>query len=432
MIMGAYNKCSAPPISIDLSLLSHPTQRFDLAKQGNYAYILLATICITYFVENFLRSAAGALTPILIVELDISHGSMGLLISAFFFVYGVMQIPSGILSDALGARKTILGFTALTVCGVFLFWFSRSYSILGLAQIMVGIGCSVFYINAVKLISTWFPDESKATAIGILSAASGLGNFVSYMGFPLAVEYLGDWRPLYMVMSMLLVVNWMMNFGVLKERDEDMFDGPHIRGKPILSTLIATVSDVRLLPFIVGYVLASFSWVFLSWMPQYLIDVKGFTYVDAGLVASAGSIAGIPGCIVVASVSDRLRRRKLPIVAFSAAYTILLFLFLGMPGGLPLAAYLAVSFGLTFMVSFWVLFFSMVPETLPTERASVGLGLVNGLGTLGFSIVAPIYGGLVDATGGYWASNMVLRGGAVIMTLTFLAFIRECYGGLTE
>jgi predicted MFS family arabinose efflux permease len=403
-----------------------------LAKHMNYAVILLATVCVTYFVENFLRSAAGALTPILIVELGISHGSMGLLISAFFFVYGVMQIPSGILSDALGARKTILLFTALTVAGVFLFRLSRSYGLLAAAQLMVGVGCSVFYINAVKLISTWFPAERKATAIGVLSAASGLGNFVAYMGFPLAVERFGDWRPLYLVMSVLLVANWAMNWFVLKENGSPLVDGPHTRRQPIMRTLITTITDKRLLPFIAGYILASFSWVFLSWMPQYLIDVKGFTYVDAGMVASVGSIAGIPGCIIIAAVSDRLRRRKLPIVAFSSVYAVLLAVFLYLPGSLPLTVYLALSFGLTFMVSFWVLFFSMVPETLPPERAGVGLGLVNGLGTIGFSVVAPLYGGLVDATGGYGASSMVLMAGAVSMTFIFAVFLRECYGGLSK
>ncbi len=399
-----------------------------MARKMSYTVVLLATICLTYFVENFLRSAAGALTPILIVELGISHGGMGLLISAFFFVYGVMQIPSGILSDALGARKTILGFTALTVAGVFLFWLSRSYGLLGLAQLMVGVGCSVFYINAVKLISIWFPAERKATAIGVLSASMGLGNFVAYMGFPLAVEWFGDWRPLYLGMSVLLMANWVLNFRVLPGNESTKVDGPHSRSQPIIRTLLATLTDLRLLPFIVGYVLASFSWVFLSWLPQYLIDTKGFTYVDAGMVASVGSIAGIPGCIIVAAVSDRLRRRKLPIVAFSAAYTVILGIFLGLPSGLPLVAYMALGSGMTFMVSFWVLFFSMVPETLPQERVGVGLGLVNGLGTIGFSVVAPVYGGLVDATGGYAASNTVLLGGAVAMTLIFALFIKECYG----
>ncbi|TRO52352.1 MFS transporter, partial [Candidatus Bathyarchaeota archaeon] len=76
-----------------------------MEKKSYYPLILLATICITYFVENFLRSAAGALTPILIKELGISHAAMGMLISAYFFIYGVMQVPSGLLSDRLGARK---------------------------------------------------------------------------------------------------------------------------------------------------------------------------------------------------------------------------------------------------------------------------------------------------------------------------------------
>ncbi len=39
----------------------------------------------------------------------------------------------------------------------------------------MGIGTSVFYINAVTVIIRWFPPERKATAIGVLSASSGLG-----------------------------------------------------------------------------------------------------------------------------------------------------------------------------------------------------------------------------------------------------------------
>lgn len=164
-----------------------------LEKSRYYVAILLASICVTYFVENFLRSAAGALTPILIDELGISHGAMGLLVSAYFFVYGLMQLPSGILRDTFGAKKTILGFTALTVVGVFLFWVSKSYNLLFVAQLLVGIGCSTFYINAVKLVSTWFPANRKATAIGILSASSGLGivNGAGTIGFSVIAPVYG-------------------------------------------------------------------------------------------------------------------------------------------------------------------------------------------------------------------------------------------------
>jgi cyanate permease len=80
----------------------------------------------------------------------------------------------------------------------------------------------------------------------------------------------------------------------------------------------------------------------------------------------------------------------------------------------------------------WVLFFSMVPEILPTEKASIGLGLVNGLGTIGYSIITPFYGTLVDITGDYFASNMVMILSTIVMTSVMFFFTKETYGGLKK
>jgi len=80
----------------------------------------------------------------------------------------------------------------------------------------------------------------------------------------------------------------------------------------------------------------------------------------------------------------------------------------------------------------WVLFFSMVPEVLPPGKASIGLGLVNGLGTIGFSLITPFYGGLIDSTGSYFASNMVIIATSLIMTANMVFFTEETYGGLKK
>ncbi|MFH1179004.1 MAG: MFS transporter [Candidatus Bathyarchaeota archaeon] len=403
-----------------------------MEKKSYYPLILLTTICVTYFVENFLRSAAGALTPILIEELNISHGAMGMLISAYFFVYGVMQVPSGILSDRLGARKTIIIFTMLTIGGVFLFWVSTSYNMLFVAQFLVGIGCSTFYINAVKLVSTWFPANRKATAIGVLSASSGLGNTVSYMGFPIAVATLGGWRTLYLWMSVILVANWVMNIFILKDNQTIMVNAP-IQGKPsILSSIVSTISDRRLWPFLLGYVMSSMSWVFMNWMAQFLIDTRGFTYLQVGQIASAGTIAGMPGCILVAVISDRLKKRKATLIGFSVIYAVILIILVNLPASFGIMPFAVLNFALNFSGSFWVLYFSMIPETMPASKAAVGLGLVNGIGTIGFSILTPIYGGLVDLTGSYASSNLLIQAGAVLMPIIFYLFIKECYGGIAK
>jgi nitrate/nitrite transporter NarK len=335
------------------------------------------------------------------------------------------------LTDILGPRKTILSFTALTVIGVFLFWLSYRLELLFVAQLMIGVGCSVFYINAVNIIGRWFPADRKATAIGILSASSGLGNFTSYMGFPLANAMFGGWRNLYFLVVVVLVVNYAMNFFILKNGP----DGNGVTrktGSKLLATFGEALRDRRLYPFILGYVLLSFSWVFMTWMPQFLIETKGFTYIEAGIVSSVGTIAGIPGCIAMGLISDRLRRRKLPLVLFSSLYVLLLAIFLFAPGWVPITVYAGLSAAISFCMSLWVLFFSMVPEVLPIERASIGLGLLNGIGSIGFSVITPVFGGIIDLTGGYFVSNLTLIAIGALMTAIFFLFTTETYGGLKK
>ncbi len=403
-----------------------------MEKKGYYPFILLITICITYFVENFLRSAAGALTPILIEELSISHAAMGMLISAYFFIYGVMQVPSGLLSDRLGARKTIIIFTMLTIVGVFLFWASGTYNLLFAAQFLVGIGCSTFYINAVKLISTWFPANKRATAIGILSASSGLGNTISYSGFPYAEASLGGWRTLYLWMSVILVANWVMNIFVLKDKNHSAVEAPKKKKTSMLGSIGSTLKDKRLWPFLLGYIMSSMSWVLMNWMTQFLIDVRGFTYIQAGQIASAGTIAGIPGCIIVAAISDRFQNRKKTLMGFSVLFAFVLFALISIPGSVGIMPFALLNFVLNFAGSYWVLYFSMIPETMPASKAAVGLGLVNGIGTIGFSFLTPIYGGLVDLTGSYRYSNLMVLAGASLMPFVFHFFLKECYGGIAK
>jgi MFS family permease len=356
-----------------------------------------------------------------------------MLISAYFFVYGLMQVPSGILSDRLGARKTILIFTMLTVIGVFLFWMSTSYNMLFLAQFIVGIGCSTFYINAVKLISTWFPANRRATAIGVLSASSGLGNTISYMGFPIAEASLGGWRTLYLWMSLILVANWVMNIFLLKDKDDSLLVNAPCQEKPaILKSLVETLKDRRLWPFLLGYIMSSMSWVFMNWMTQFLIDTRGFTYLQAGQIASAGTIAGIPGCIIVAAISDKLRKRKTTLIGFSILFAVVMIAIINLPGSMGVLVFSLLNFTLNFAGSYWVLYFSMIPETLSSSKAAVGLGLVNGIGTVGFSLITPIYGGLVDLTGAYTSSNLMIQAGAAVMPFIFYFFITECYGGIAK
>ena len=397
-------------------------------KTSRFAIILLATICVTYIVENFLRSAAGALTPVLIDELQVSYGAMGFLTSAFFLIYGVMQIPAGILSDSFGPSKTIIWSTAVTVIGVFLFWIHQSYAVLVVAQFLVGIGSSTFYLNAVKQMLDWFPPSKKATAVGVMSAASGIGNTMAYMGFPLMYEMYNGWRTFYITMGAVLLGNWVMNLFLLKDKEKPILAGK-LNIKTMFGSIITVSKNPRMIPYILSYALRSTNFVFSVWMTQFLIDAKGFTYLQSGQITSIGTLAAIPGCIVVAAISDRMKNRKKPLLFFGYATFLAMAAFMFLPATYPLWAFASLNAMSYIAVGYWVLYFSMVPEVVVPEESGIGMGIINAVCTIGISVISPIYGSLVDVTGSYFMSNIMVLVGAFLVP-TLMLGVEESYGGL--
>ncbi len=400
-----------------------------MGLSNRYGLVILASVCVNYFIENFLRTAPSALSPILIESLGISYGVMGLLLSSYSLLYSVMQVPAGILSDGLGPRKTIIGFTLVSVVGVFLFYLGSSIEVLLAAQMLIGLGGSVFYINAIKLVSNWFPPEKRASAVGILSAALGLGSFTAYIGFPITMNMTGGWRSMYLFFSAMLAANLIVNFLIIRDSPKPLNQRRDSNVVSLRQTLKSVLQNNRLYPLIVGYILSSLNWAFLSWIPQFLTDSRGFSYIDVGIVSSAGTLSGIPGCILITAISDKLRKRKSPLVAFSAVYTFLLVVFLYLPGWIPQVVFAVVAAAIGFSISLWVLLIPMVSESLPPEMEGVGLGVLNTAGTLGITLISPVYGMLVDRSGGYSLSNTIILIGGVLMTLIYAFCTSETYSG---
>jgi sugar phosphate permease len=182
-------------------------------------------------------------------------------------------------------------------------------------------------------------------------------------------------------------------------------------------------------PYIIAYTLRSTNFVFGVWMTQFLIDTKGFTYIQAGQITSVGTLAGMPGCILVAAVSDRLQNRKKPLIFFGFATFFSMAAFMFLPANYPLWVFALLN-GLSYIaVGYWVLFFSMVPEVVPDEDSGIGLGIINAVCTLGISVLSPVYGMLVDGTGSYYLSNIMVLIGAFLVPIIMLR-VEESYGGL--
>lgn len=66
----------------------------------------LIVVMLAYFMTNFHRQAMAVLSPIFMKEIGLSTSEVGLLGSMTFYIYGLTQIPFGLLADKFGSKKS--------------------------------------------------------------------------------------------------------------------------------------------------------------------------------------------------------------------------------------------------------------------------------------------------------------------------------------
>jgi MFS family permease len=131
-------------------------------------------------------------------------------------------------------------------------------------------------------------------------------------------------------------------------------------------------------------------------------------------------------------ISDRLRKRNTPIIAFFGLFLLALVGIVFMPAGYSVTIYAGLWALMGIGNSVWVLYFSMVGEILPPRKASIGLGLINGLSIIFSSVMTPIYGSIVDMTGSFYGPTMLSIGIASITFVLLLIYTKETYGSVVK
>ena len=138
-------------------------------------------------------------------EFAVTALAVGVLSSAYFYPYGLMQIPVGYLSDTKGPRLVTTVFTLIAFIGTMLFALSPTFEVAVLGRLLIGVGVSGVYIPTIKIISQWFRVDEFATLTGVLFAVGNIGALVS--AYPLAamVSAFG-WRSTFFLIGAITLI----------------------------------------------------------------------------------------------------------------------------------------------------------------------------------------------------------------------------------
>ena len=402
---------------------------------------------LAYVLSFFHRFAPAAISSDLQQTFHASAAELGGLAATYFYVYMVMQIPTGILVDTMGPRRVVAIGGLIGGIGSLMFGMADTLAMASTGRLLIGLGVSVTFISMLKLNAAWFHDRHFATMTGVTILLGNVGSLLAAAPLAWVLAYY-SWRSVFVsvgVFSLLLaVLAWLFvrnnpgeaDLPSLRELDGKAAHPAHT-GHWYDGLLIILKNRATWPGLWVNMGLSGSLFAFAGlWAVPFLRDTYG---MDRAAATSHTTLllAGFAiGAFFIGTLSDRLGRRKPVMIAGALGYCLCwLPLLLGLPLGGFFGYALFLAMGLC--APSFTLTWSCAKEVNPPALSGMATSVVNVGGFLGTAIMQPLVGWAIDhahagradaslGLGDYQAGIAILTGFA-LMGLIATLFIRETH-----
>lgn len=423
-------------------------------KVLTYRWVVFWVMAVAYIFVYFHRLCPAVVAVDLQRDFGSSGALTGLMASAYFYPYAVMQFPAGLLVDSLGPRITVTVSLLVAALGSLLFGFSPNMEIAVLSRIVVGLGVSMVFIALMKLNSQWFRVREFAFVTGLVILMGGVGALTAATPLALMTTWLG-WRMSFQAIAagtlLIAVLVWLL----VRNKPQDIGwppisefeDGATTLGKapvqiPLWEGARQVATDRHFWPVAIWFF--TLTGVFFSfgglWAGHFLGDVYGLSPTEKGNVLSMIAVGLIVGSPLLSWVSDKiLFSRKKVLMLSSAIIVAEMLLFNLVPSALPIWSLYGIIFVFSvFSSAVVVIGFTTTKELFPLEIAGTSVGAVNLFPFLGGAMMQPFLGWLLEqyprsASGtygldGYKAMFLTLLIISIIALLSTF-FMKETFPG---
>lgn len=372
------------------------------------------------FINAIDRASLSTAAPVLMSELGLNKAQMGVALSAFFWFYLLMNIPAGGLADRHGAKRTLAWAAALwSICSAAT-GLAKNLPQLILARVGVGVGESAsFPVNA-KIVNNSFPAHQRGLAVSFYTAGLRLGFAVTPALMAVLIKRWG-WRSAFFISglgSLAWVVLWWLTC---------------VEPRPVetpAATASKKMSVVELLRnrTVIGLVLCKFFqdylfYLFVTWLPGYLVLSRGFSLLQMGWYASLPWIAGCIAQPVAGWVSDRLIARGVSVTMSRKSIVIamqLLAALVVVAGQVrdPMAAVWLLTLSVACESAATSILWTACTDAAPASAAGTMAGVMNSAGALAGILAPSVTGYLAESSGSFQLPLLV---GSVMVLLAAAA-----------
>lgn len=405
---------------------------------------VIVILFFLFFINYADRTNLSIAAPKISHDLGWNSVTMGWAFSGFLWTYILFLIPMGRLVDKIGTKKMNAYSISLWTIASMLTGVVTSFGSMMASRLVLGVGESASYPTAGKIVRQWFPSRERGVTTSIYNSGAYAGPALSTPIIAWVVVQT-SWRLSFILVGIagfIWLLLWLKVYRtpertkwlsseesnyILSNRDEHsngVWESDQPNKKGLLKVLLSQKS-VWGLAITQGCAVYT-QYLFLTWLPSYLVQERHLHLLDAGMIGAIPYVAAVIFGIMIGRFSDSLlkqgenikgNRRKMVVILMLISSVILLTNF---TDSIVLIIIL-MSISLTAVASSISLNMALANDLVSNSKIMGTAGSITIFGGNVFGLVAPIVTGyIVNATNSY--NSAFLLAGAILIFGAIVSF----------
>lgn len=346
-------------------------------------WIVVFSASLFFFFEFLQMNMFNALNPSLYKAFHLTDSTqLGQLSACFMYSMVLFLFPAGMILDRFSTKKVILA--AMSSCVLFVFLFSLTTALWQgeICRLMTGIGDAFCLLACVRLASRWFPPKHMALVVGLIVTLAMIGGMVAQTPLTELTKAVG-WRTALHIDAIVGVVMLLIILFFVQDYPagtKAFFDAQHASLEKLgfFHALRGTVTNIQnwLGGFYVSLVNLPLMLLGSTWGGWYLTQTQHLSTIDASYVTSLLFLGMIVGSPIVGWLSDKIERRKMPMILGVIASLIVILSIMYLPN-LSFDYLKTLFFILGFVISSQIIGYPLVAESNPSILTGTAEGLAS-------------------------------------------------------
>jgi MFS family permease len=378
------------------------------------AWTIASLLFVAGFINYLDRAIVSVALPVIAITLHLGPTSKGVLLSAFFWSYALMQLPMGWAADRWNLRWLYAGAFALWALACGFTGFAASLGVLMSMRVLLGIGESVYLPGGMKIVSILFGPKDRGLASGLMNCGTRAGLALGAPVIAFLVHSAG-WQKSFFVLGFGSVC-WLIPWLAIAPRG---LKSSAVQS-PGLSETLGRL-DRNLLGLCLGHLGYSYYWYLLvTWLPDYLVESRHMTLQRAGAAASLPFLVFAISEPLGGWIADRLvslgwsERRSRKAVITLAFLTSLMLLVAGRTANDRTAVLMIAAASLVGLATGNIL--ALLASVAPEGEVGLWIGFLNFAGNISGAVAPIVTGVLIERTGSHYPGFVV----AVVLLIAAL------------